>query len=156
MARRTFDVIDLIEIYTHWYAGRSQVQIADSLGIDRKTVRKYLAPAEAEGLVPGGEPVMSEAQWRAKAVAWFPQVADAGLRQVTWPAIEAHRDYIHAQLKAGVTVATIHQRLVDERGLEASVASLRRWVAANLPEEVRRSRVRVLNPTPARPGEEAI
>jgi transposase len=155
VARRTFDVIDLIEIYTHWYAGRSQVQIADSLGIDRKTVRKYLAPVEAEGLVPGGPPAMTDTQWRAKAVAWFPQVADAGLRQVTWPAIEVHRDYIDDQLKAGVTVATIHQRLVDERGLQASVASLRRWVAANLPEEVRRSQVRVLNPTPARPGEEA-
>ena len=74
---------------------------------------------------------------------------------MTWPAIEAHRDYIHAQLQAGVTVATIHQRLACERGLTASVASLRRWVAANLPEEVRRSRVRVLNPSPARPGQEA-
>lgn len=148
-------MIDLIEIYTHWYAGRSQVQIAESLGIDRKTVRKYLAPVEAEGLVPGGPPVMSEAGWRARAAQWFPGVVDAGLRQVTWPVIEPHRDYIHGQLKADVTVATIHQRLVDEHGLEASVASLRRWVAANLPEEVRRSKVRVLNPTPAAPGEQA-
>jgi hypothetical protein len=39
MARRTFDVIDLIEVFEHWWAGRSQVQIAASLGIDRKTVR---------------------------------------------------------------------------------------------------------------------
>jgi hypothetical protein len=61
VARRTFDVIDLIEIYVHWFAGRSQVQIADSLGVDRKTVRKYLAPVEAEGLVPGGPPGMCEA-----------------------------------------------------------------------------------------------
>jgi len=36
-------------------------------------------------------------------------------------------------------MATIHQRLADERGLAASVASLRRYVAANLPEEARRS-----------------
>jgi transposase len=155
VARRTFDVIDLLEIYVHWYAGRSQAQIAGSLGIDRKTVRKYLAPVETEGLVPGGPPAMSEADWRAKAVAWFPQVADAGLRQVTWPAIAVHAEYIRGQLKAGVTVATIHQRLVDERGLDASVASLRRWVAGNLPEEVRRSQVRVLRPVPVAPGEEA-
>ena len=139
-------MIDLIEIYVHWFAGRSQVQIADSLGIDRKTVRKYLAPVEAEGLVPGGPPVMGEAEWRAKAAQWFPQVVDAGLRQVTWPAIAIHAEYIRAQLKAGVTVATVHQRLVDEHALTASVASLRRWVAANLPEEVRRSQVRVLRP----------
>jgi len=155
MARRTFEMIDLIEIYVHWFAGRSQVQIADSLGIDRKTVRKYLAPVEAEGLVPGGPPGMAEADWRARALVWFPGVADAGLRQVTWPAIGAHADYIREQLRAGVTVATVHQRLVDEQGLTASVASMRRWVAANLPEEVRRAQVRVLRPVDAEPGSEA-
>ena len=36
-----------------------------------------------------------------------------------------------------------------------SVASLRRYVAANLPEEVRRSQVRVLRLAPAEPGQEA-
>ncbi len=148
-------MIDLVEIYRHWFAGRSQVAISESLGIDRKTVRKYLAPVEAEGLVPGGPPVMSEVDWRARAVAWFPAVADAGLRQVSWPGIAVHADYVRAQLEAGVTVATIHQRLVDERGLDASVASLRRWVAGNLPEEVRRSQVRVLRPVPVEPGSEA-
>ena len=139
----------------HWFAGRSQAQIADSLGIDRKTVRKYLAPVEAEGLVPGGPPVMCEADWRAKAGVWFPAVLDAGLRQVTWPAIAPHAGFIAEQLKAGVTVATVHQRLADEEALTASVASLRRWVAANLPEEVRRSQVRVLRPVDAEPGSEA-
>lgn len=52
--------------------------------------------------------------------------------------IEAHRAYIAAQLKVGVTVATVHQGLVDEHGLVVSVASLRRWVRANLPEVARR------------------
>ena len=45
LARRTFDVIDVIEILTHWYAGRSQNELATSLGVDRKTLRKYTAPA---------------------------------------------------------------------------------------------------------------
>lgn len=148
-------MIDLVEIYVHWFAGRSQVQIADSLGVDRKTVRKYLAPVAAEGLVPGGPPVLGEADWRAKALVWFPAVADAGLRQVTWPAIATHAEFVRAQLAAGVTVATVHQRLVDEHALVASVASLRRWVAANLPEEVRRAQVRVLRPVDAEPGGEA-
>ena len=47
-----------------------------------------------------------------------------------------------------MTVATIHQRLRDERGLAVSVASLRRYVAANLPEEARRSQVTVLRMGP--------
>jgi len=148
-------MIDLIEIYVHWYAGRSQAQIADSLGMDRKTVRKYLAPVAAAGLVPGGPPMMTEADWRDRARGWFPALVDTGLRQVSWPAIGVHRDYVSAQLAAGVTVSTIHQRLVDEHQLVASVASLRRWVAGNLPEEARRAAVRVLRPGPVEPGSEA-
>ena len=57
MARRSFDVFDLIELLTHWHAGRSQRQLAESLGIDRKTIAKYLAPAIAGSVTPGGEPV---------------------------------------------------------------------------------------------------
>ena len=105
-------------------------------------------------MVPGGPPVSQE-RWAELAREWFPELADTRLRQVTWSAIEVHRDYIVAQLAAGVTMATIYQRLRDERGLAASVASLRRYVAANLPEEARRSQVTVLRLVPAEPGKEA-
>ena len=46
-ARRvwTFEVIDVTEILVHRHAGPSQAQIASSLGVDRKTVRKHTAPA---------------------------------------------------------------------------------------------------------------
>jgi transposase len=143
MARRTFDVVDVTEILIHWYAGRSISEVAASLGVDRKTIRKYLAPAAAAGLRPGG-PAMSQTDWAVLVSGWFPALADTRLRQTTWPAIAVFHDYITAQLKAGVTQATIHQRLRDEHGLAASVASLKRYVAANLPEEVRRDQVVVL------------
>jgi len=97
----------------------------------------------------------SESVTRPWVREWFPELADTRLRQVTWPAIGEHHEYIAAQLKADVTMATIHQRLRDERGLAVSVASFRRYVAANLPEETRRSQVRVLRPYPAEPGAEA-
>jgi transposase len=155
MARRTFDVVDVTEILIHWYAGRSINEVSASLGVDRKTIRKYLAPAVAAGLAPGG-PVMAQADWAALVMGWFPQLADAKLRQVTWPEIGRHHDWIVEMLKAGVTQATIHQRLRDEHGLTASVASLKRYVAANLPEEVRRDRVVVLrDETDVVPGDEA-
>ena len=135
-------MIDVVEIYQHWYAGRSQHEMHASLDVDRKTIRKYLAPAIAAGMAPGGPP-MTEQDWRELAAGWFPGLCDMTLRQVSWPQIEPHRDYIVKQLKDGVTVATIHQRLADEHGLAASVASLRRWVRANLPEDARRAAVRV-------------
>jgi hypothetical protein len=85
---------------------------------------------------------------------WFPELADTRLRQITWPEIDKHRDYVVAMLKAGVSKQTIWQRLRDEHGLQASVASFKRYVAANLPEEGLRARVTVLREDPP-PGEEA-
>src|SRR5215472_14015387 len=57
--------------------------------------------------------------------------------------------------RVGCGWPAIHQRLREERGLAVSVASLRRYVAANLPEETRRSQVKVLRPWPVQPGAEA-
>jgi transposase len=142
MARRTFDVPNVTEILVHWDAGRSQSEIADSLGLDRKTVKKYLIPAIEAGMEPGSG--RTQADWSALVREWFPQLVDTTLRQYSWPFIEPHRDYIVEQLEAGVTKATIHQRLRDEHGLQASVASVKRWIAANLPEQALRSKVTVL------------
>ena len=47
-------MVDIVEIMTHWYAGRSQHEIATSLGVDRKTVRRYTKAATEAGLSPGG------------------------------------------------------------------------------------------------------
>jgi hypothetical protein len=52
-----------------------------------------------------------------------------------------------------VRMSTIWQRLGDEYGLECSVASFRRYVRANLPEDVRRAEVVVLREEPAGPLE---
>jgi len=155
MARRTFDVIDVTEILVHWHAGRSLNEMSGSLGVDRKTIRKYVAPAVAAGIVPGSGPAKSEGEWQDLVREWFPELADTRLRQVTWPAIGEHHEYIAEQLKTGVRMSTIHQRLRDERGLAASVASFRRYVAASIPEEVRRSQVTVWNPRQAEAGEQA-
>ncbi|HEY8982692.1 MAG TPA: hypothetical protein VIU15_24290 [Streptomyces sp.] len=70
-------MVDIVEIYVHWYAGRSKNQLAASLGVDRKTIRKYLAPAEASGMAPGGPP-MSEADWGKLIKSWFPELAEPG------------------------------------------------------------------------------
>src|SRR5277367_2703306 len=153
MARRGFDVFDLIELFTHWHGGRSQRQLAESLGIDRKTIAKYLAPAIAESLTPGGEPITEQA-WTAHIARWFPEVADPGLRATTWPGIEVHRDRIRGWLAAEVSAATIAQRLRDEYGVSASESSVRRWISANLSEEAAREKVTVARP-PVAPGSEA-
>ena len=62
-------MIDVAEVLVHWHAGRSLDEIAESLGVDRKTVRKYVAPAIEAGLSPGG-PARSAAVWAELVRAW--------------------------------------------------------------------------------------
>ena len=147
-------MVDVTEVLVHWYAGRSQYEIADSLGLDRRTVRKYTRPAIAAGFAPGGPPV-AEQVWVARAREWFPQLTDPRLRQSSWPAIGVQHERISDWLAAGVSVATIHQRLRDEHGLSVSESSLRRYVEGNLAAEATRASVTVLREDPP-PGQEAL
>lgn len=80
MARRNIVMLGLVELFTHWHAGRSQVQLSDSLKIDRKTIRKYLAPAIAAGIEPGGPRLTAQA-WAELIDGWFPELNDPGLRR---------------------------------------------------------------------------
>lgn len=145
-------MIDVVEILQHWHAGRPKTVVASSLGIDPKTVRKYIAPAEAAGLVPGG-PTLSRAEWAELVRGWFPELVDARVRSLTFPAIEAYRDQINTMLETN-TVTTVHQRLRDEAGLAVGITSFRRYVAAEFPDETARGKVTVLRPD-VDPGEEA-
>jgi transposase len=153
MARRSIVMFDLIELFTHWHAGRSQVQLSESLGIDRKTIRKYLAPAIVAGIEPGGEPLSVE-QWAELIAGWFPQLSDPAARAVTWPVITPHRGRIKDWLDADVTVATIAQRLRDDHEVAASESSVRRWIATHFADEVARAKVTVPRGAVA-PGSEA-
>jgi hypothetical protein len=108
--------------------------------------------AEAAGFCPGGPPV-SEEQWRELARGWFPSLSGTRLRQPSWQEIAPHHERI-AGLLGVVPVSVICQRLHDEEGLEASVASVRRYVRRHFPEHGRQAGVEVRRP-PSPPGEEA-
>src|SRR5258708_15131837 len=115
MARRTFDVIDICEIFEHWYAGRSKNEVAGSLGLSRNTVRKYVAAAEAAGMVPYG-PAVGQEEWARLARERFPGPADTRFRQAAGPGIRAHRGYNPGQRAARGPGAPRHPRRRDERG----------------------------------------
>ena len=145
-------MIDVVEILQHWHAGRPKLVLAASLGVDPKTVRKYVAPAEAEGIRPNDGLVLDRAGWAAKVAGWFPELVDARARSSTWPMLEAHRELITKMLETN-TVATVHQRLRDEHGLRVSVTSLRRYVWQAFPDRRRRAATLLRPLVP--PGEEA-
>jgi hypothetical protein len=121
--------------------------------VDRKTIRQYVAPAVAARIAPGG-PAKSEQEWAGLVREWFSELADTRLRQVTWPAIAAHPDHIVAQMKAGVRMSTIWQRLRNEHGLAARAASFRRY-GRQRARGGPRPQVVVWSPRPAEAGEQA-
>jgi len=152
MSRRMFEMIDVVEILQHWHAGRPKAEVASSVGVDRGTVRKYVAPAETAGLVPGGTP-LSRVQWEELARGWFPELIDAKVRSLTFGEINAHRDRIEVMLKEN-KVTTVWQRLRDEHGLMVGVSSFRRYVWLEFPDQVSIDDVTVRRPD-VEPGSEA-
>jgi len=53
MRRRTFDGVDLMGLFVHGEAGRSQVQIGGSLGLDPEDGPEVLGPRLSRGVVAG-------------------------------------------------------------------------------------------------------
>jgi transposase-like protein len=48
-------ILEIKEVLRHWLRGRAKRLIARRLGLDVKTVRKYVRVAEEHGLTPGPE-----------------------------------------------------------------------------------------------------
>jgi hypothetical protein len=62
----------------------------------------YLSLIDLPGMSPGGEP-LTAAQWAHLVEGWYPQLTDTRLRQITWPEIDKHVEYVKAQLATGLT-----------------------------------------------------
>jgi len=50
MARRDIPMNEVMEVLYQWHKGRKIAQISQSLGVDRKTVRKYLGAIKSLGI----------------------------------------------------------------------------------------------------------
>lgn len=137
-------MIDVVEILQHWHAGRPKTVVAASVGVDPKTVRKYVASAEEAGMCPGGPP-LRRSEWAELVAGWFPELTDAKARSRSFGEIDAHRAVIGEMLETN-TVSTVHQRLRDEAGLAVSVTSFRRYVWREFPDKIDESKVTVLRP----------
>ncbi len=152
MVRRSFAVRDIAEILIHWQAGRPLRQIARSLGVDRKTVRKYVALAVRLGY-RSGEARLSMQEWAGIVAQHAPELADPTKRSVVFAEIGRYHEGIAAGLETN-TVTTVWQRLHDEQGLQASLRSFHRYVEHYLPERAKQAEPTVLRDDPP-PGKEA-
>jgi predicted transcriptional regulator len=122
---QVLDVSAVTDILGRWRAGTPKARIAREVGVDRKTVRKYVRAAESSGLAPG--PPLSAEEWAGRIRTWFPEVVDTRLRQTTRTELDRYRDRI-ATLSRTMSLAAVHRVLREQHGLHASLASLRRYL----------------------------
>jgi hypothetical protein len=157
---RTESVPDIPEILGHWHAGPPVKAVARSLGVDCKTVRKYAALARAAGFRPGDcrEPSGGWGSWLDQTC---PDLRDQSRGRPTTIELDAFRAEIEEELReVSPTTAwrRLHQRprsgLHKERGLQASLAGLCRYLYRALPESTARSQITLRRPDPP-PGKEA-
>lgn len=143
---------DVTEILVHWQSGRPLRQIGRSLGVDRNTVRKYVALATALGYQPG-QTAFSAQEWAAILRQHSPQLADPAAKSTVFGEIARFHEAIVKGLATN-HATTVWQRLHDEHGLRASLRSFRRYLAHYLPDQLGQSQLTVLRPEPPA-GQEA-
>ncbi|MYC33520.1 MAG: IS21 family transposase [Chloroflexi bacterium] len=125
MAYREVPRMEIGELIRRWQAGQSRRQIAESTGLSRDTVAKYLATAESEGIARDG-PVPSEEQLSRLAA-----IGQVGPRRVVTPTddlLKPWADQVYQWLTGDRLQLTRIHELLAARGCQVSYQSLRRFI----------------------------
>jgi transposase len=124
MPYREVDMFPVREIFRLWLSGLGKKQIAKRLGLDPKTVRRYLALPQTLGLpLPQGSPP-SEEQLSALLAAFHS--APGRPQGQAWALCLTHKDSIQALLKEGVRLSKA-QKLLARRGILIPYSTLYRF-----------------------------
>jgi len=126
MSYREVTMIEVKEMLRLWVAGTAKKRIAAMLGLDPKTVRRYLKVATGAGATPGSTTV-SEAEVTAVLIALHP--APDRPHGKTWAQCETERAKIKAWLAAGIRLTKI-RKLLGRRGVAIPYATLHRFAVA--------------------------
>jgi len=121
MPQRKKDTMEIREVLRRVRAGESDRAIAQTMEMNRKTVRRYREWAAVRGWLEGELPSLSELQ--AGLSATLPPL----LPPQNVSTVEPYREIVQQLRAAGVEVAAIHQRLL-ERNYQGSYAAVYRFV----------------------------
>jgi hypothetical protein len=128
MAYREVTMIEVKEALRLWFAGTATRRFAAMLGLDPKTVRRYLGMAREAGVVPGPEG-LTDAQVTTGLRALHPPAVRQ--RGDAWALCEAQRKPIEAWLGQGLRLTKI-RNLLGRRGVAVPYATLHRFAVAEL------------------------
>lgn len=127
MAYREVTMLEVKEVLRLWIAGAGKKPIAARVGLDVKTVRRYVRAGEACGLGVGAE-LTDERLTEVLALLRGPAERPHG---ESWALCEAQRDFIAQHLKAGLRLTKIRKLLV-RRGVQVPYPTLHRFAVAEV------------------------
>jgi transposase len=130
MAYREVTMIEIKEVLRLWLAGMPKKRIAAQLGIDPKTIRRYIAQAEASGLQrEDGVDALTEERVSDVVVALkTPPERTTG---EAWKACEVNREFIEGKLAKNVRLSKI-SRLLSRQGVDVPYSTLHRYASNEL------------------------
>ena len=110
MTFREVSMVELKEVLRQWLGGAGKKRIAARVGMDPKTVRRYVRAAEACGLRAGaGESTLSDEGFAAIVAAL--SVVPTREHGDAWRCCEEHREFIEDKLKDRVKLTKIRRLL---------------------------------------------
>ena len=124
MARRAVTMNELVEIVYQWHQGGSISAIKRSLGVDRKTIRKYVRCAQQLGL-KRGEPFMDEQKLLGGLQGLSQQCVYEKPAQAV---LEQYDERIGELLEDQDMTAKQLWRLLGEEGVAVGYSSVKRYV----------------------------
>ncbi len=128
MAFREVTMLEVKEVVLRWQKGEGVAPNARHSGVDRKTVRKYVAAARAAGVVQGPEPITDE---QLAAVLVKLKGSRETERGEAWKRCEAERAFIKEALSKDVKLSKVG-KLLGRRGYDVPYSTLHRFAVAEL------------------------
>jgi transposase len=123
-------MLEIKELLRLWLDGMGAKPIAARLGMDPKTVRRYLRAARGQGLAPEQGPgALTEEAFTAVLVAL--QDPPGRPRGESWAVCASQREFIQGHLKHGVRLTKV-AKLLRRRGIEVPYGTLYRFAVAEL------------------------
>lgn len=123
-------MIETKELLRLWLAGVGKKKIAARLGMDPKTVRRYIQAALEHGLSPAqGETALTDEKLAAvlTALRSLPQRPHGE----AWALCEKHRPFIKSRLEKGIRLTKI-RKLLNRQGVAITYATLYRFAVTEL------------------------
>lgn len=149
MAFREVSVVEVREVLRLWLLGHGKRAVARLAGVDRKTVGRYVAAAQAAGCDRHGG-VGQLCDELIGAVIGGARPARPSGHGSTWDLLEENRVFLAGKVEKDLRLTKISELFARHTGVMVPYATLRRFAVEELGFGRSRVTVRVADPPPGR------